>query len=324
MGWILRGNASPVIAMDIWPLAPGVVSPVFHDDDGPHVAQVIERRPGPAIDPKSTRALIRSGLLQYRTAKRLGALQSQVRQRIHLVYDEAAIEWASRYFSATYEYGQGAHGGTELHVQRRDARLPVLRHRARAGALRSGHADPRTLPESLLPYLRDGAAHRQHAGAVPARDRPVPARTGDGGRGAGARTRQRCRRDPQPGHQAGAAAGRAPVPGFGGHPRLGPARRAQEVLRGAPHGLLHVPQGGVRHLRVPPRAEGGGGDARDAPARGRGCVAHPRGFALRIPERLDPDPPAERGDRIQEAAVRGAASGGQSPWRAPARTARGS
>jgi hypothetical protein len=113
LGWMQFGNVAPVVAIDIWPLEVGVISPVFLDDDGYHVAQVLQRRPATPPDFNASRGIVRTNLERYRTARRLEALQALVRERIHLVYDLDNLTWAARQFRATTEISRGAHG-TEL------------------------------------------------------------------------------------------------------------------------------------------------------------------------------------------------------------------
>ena len=110
LGWLTYGRVGTSIAIDIFPLTPGTLSPVFRDDDGFHIARVDERRPARAPDFNSTRALVRMYLEQHQTAVRLGALHDVMRRRIHLTYDDANCAWARRQFVKSFEVTRGALG----------------------------------------------------------------------------------------------------------------------------------------------------------------------------------------------------------------------
>lgn len=103
LGWMDYGNAPPVMAYDVWPLPVGVISPVFRDDSGFHLAQVTERRAATPPDLNAGRRIVASSLQSYRIARRLEALTDEIRRRVHLVYENEAIEFASRHFTANLE-----------------------------------------------------------------------------------------------------------------------------------------------------------------------------------------------------------------------------
>ena len=156
LGWQRYGAASPVVAMEIWPLSPDVISPVFLDDDGYHVAQVQQRRPGTLPDFNAARGITHGYFERYRIARRLEALQAQMRTRLGLSYDFDNLAFASRYFTNSVEMKRGEQGN-ELTL---NEALPEFEPADTARVLARYHGGTYTLGRFLTEFSHISVAAR--------------------------------------------------------------------------------------------------------------------------------------------------------------------
>jgi hypothetical protein len=95
LGWVSRRGMSGTLAVQVFDLAPGEISPPLPDRDGYHVMQALERRDvEPPPFERLREELVGQLRLQHASA-RAGRLQAQVGEHIGLVHDTSNIAWAA-------------------------------------------------------------------------------------------------------------------------------------------------------------------------------------------------------------------------------------
>jgi hypothetical protein len=86
------------IALQIWPLRLGEVSPVIVADGGYHLVQIAEERARKAPGFASLRPIVRISLRGLEREARRAAIQAQAKQGMDIVYDSTNVAWASQRF----------------------------------------------------------------------------------------------------------------------------------------------------------------------------------------------------------------------------------
>lgn len=96
----LRFGALPIeLALQIWSVQPGKISPILSSATGYHIVRVVDRRQISIPDFHSMRSVIRLTLLGVESDARRRAIQTVAKQNMGVVYDSTNIRWASSRFS---------------------------------------------------------------------------------------------------------------------------------------------------------------------------------------------------------------------------------
>ncbi len=106
-GWLKFAGLPTDVALQIWPLGVGQVSPVILAASGYHVAQVIAERFGPALPFVAMRQPVKSAVEGVERDKRRVAIQDEAKKGMDVVYDTTNVAWAAGFFR------ESKHVGTE-------------------------------------------------------------------------------------------------------------------------------------------------------------------------------------------------------------------
>ena len=110
MGWVSRQALDYAMALEIYHLEPGEISPVLQDANGFHLMQLVERRKvkPPAYEPM--RLVLKEYVRSQHATVLAGRFQQQVIRQIGLTYDSTNIRFAAAQFQGYRLVTQEAEG----------------------------------------------------------------------------------------------------------------------------------------------------------------------------------------------------------------------
>jgi parvulin-like peptidyl-prolyl cis-trans isomerase-like protein len=124
LGFIPRSTLDLDLAMQIYPLKRGEISPVIADGNGFHLIQSVERRTVNPPDYSGARGVILSVLRNHHAAQLAERMRSQMAARIGMRYDTTNVRWAASHFLDTPLFRLEA-GGMVLDEETEPAFAPI-------------------------------------------------------------------------------------------------------------------------------------------------------------------------------------------------------
>ncbi len=104
-GWLKFGAVATGVALQIWPLGVGQVSPVIMAASGYHVAQVLEEKIGKPYPFVAMRSAIKMAVEGVEQDKRRAAIQAEAKQGMDVAYDTTNVVWAAGFFRESKHIG---------------------------------------------------------------------------------------------------------------------------------------------------------------------------------------------------------------------------
>jgi len=98
LGWQRRDALPPTLALQVFDLEVGQISPVLVDSDGYAIYRAAERRQVPLPPYRTMRGFIRDHMRQLQAAERTEPVLSALRMKVGMTYDSANVAWAAAQF----------------------------------------------------------------------------------------------------------------------------------------------------------------------------------------------------------------------------------
>ena len=109
--WLKFANIPMDVALPVWQLRMGQVSPIIPARSGYHLVQIVDERRGPGLPYGAMRGQVKRQLRDIESRRRRSLIQDEAKQGMNVVYDTTNVLYAASFFRSAVHPDTGGLGG---------------------------------------------------------------------------------------------------------------------------------------------------------------------------------------------------------------------